>query len=192
MTYPPQEGFPPPEPQFPATQPVVQFPAQPQTAPGYQPAPSPQSSTPYGSSEAQGRSTALVLLAGAAALLLVFGGLMFGLYLNAHGTLNDTKANLRDTRADLTSQVKEQQSIVTERQEKLTEAEKRASDLNTQLDATKTKLADVTAQNAVLVPCMRRIQDAFDAAANGDSSGGIRALRLARTSCDRAEIKVDS
>lgn len=199
MSYPPQEGFPPPVPPAPvpqptATQPTAQYPAQPPAAPaapGYQPALTQISGVPYGPPEARRRSTVLVL-AIAAAMLLVFGGLMLGLYLNERGNLNDTKANLRDARADLTAQVKEQQTIVTEQQAKLAQTEKRANDLNTQLGATKTNLAEVTAQRDVLVPCMRRIQDAFDAAANGDSSGVSRALRQARTTCDKAEIKVDS
>jgi uncharacterized protein HemX len=189
MSYPPQEGFPPPATPHPATPhpataPTGQYPVQP-------PLPAQISGTPYGTPPPRGRSTVLVL-AIAAAVLLVFGGLMFGLYLNERGTLNDTKANLRDTRADLTAQVAEQKSIVTEQQEKLTQTEKRATDLSTQLDKTKTSLADVTAERDVLVPCMRRTEEIFSAATNGDESGTIRALRAARAACDRAVIKIDS
>jgi hypothetical protein len=88
--------------------------------------------------------------------------------------------------------VKEQKALVAEGQAKLAQAEKRADDLNTQLVATKAERADLSAQHNVLVPCMRRIQESFDAAANGDSSGLIRSLRQARSTCDKAEIKVDS
>jgi uncharacterized protein HemX len=167
------------------------FPAQSAAAPGYPPSLAQTSGFPYQSAEARRRPTVLVL-AIAAALLLVFGGLMLGLYLNDHGNLNDTKANLRDTKADLGAQVQEQKTLVTEQEEKLAASEKRANDLKTQLDTTKTNLAAVTGQRDVLVPCMRRIQDAFDSAANGDSRGISTALRRARTSCDKAEIKVDS
>ena len=194
MSYLPPEGYPPTTPQPNSTQPTVGFPAQPPAAPAapaYQPALAQISGTPYEVSEARRRPTVLVL-AIASALLLVFGGLMLGLYLNEHGNLNDTKANLRDTRADLTAQVQEQKTIVAEQQEKLAASEKRANDLNTQLGTMKTNMADVTGQRDALVPCMRRIQDAFDAAANGDSSGVTNALRRARTACDKAEIKVDS
>lgn len=199
MSYPPQEGYPAPAPQPAAPQPAmaqttgqfpVQSPAAP-VAPGYPPALTQISGVPYGPPQDRRRSTVLVL-AIAAALLLVFGGLMLGLYVNERGTLNDTKANLRDTRTDLTTQVNEQKTLVTEQQEKLALAEKRANDLNTQLGATKTNLTEMTAQRDVLVPCMRRVQDAFDAAATGDSSGVTRALRAARTTCDKAERKVDS
>ena len=205
MSYPPQEGYPPTAPQPvvpqpgmpqpgmpqpPAPQPM-QYPAQPPAAPGYPPALTQISGIPYGPPEARRRSTVLVLSI-AAAFLLVFGGLMLGLYLNERGTVNDTKANLTDTRADLTAQVTEQKALVTEQQEKLALAEKKVTDLNAQIASTKASLADVTAQRDVLVPCMRRIQDAFDSAANGDSSGINRALRAARTTCDKAEIKVDS
>jgi uncharacterized protein HemX len=196
MSYPPQENVPAPAtpsiaPQSTATQPTVAFPPQPPAAPGYPSGLAHISGTPYPAPEDRRRPTVLVLSI-AAALLLVFGALMLGLYLNEHGNLNDTKASLRDTRSDLTAQVQEQKTIVTEQQEKLTQTEKRANDLNTQLGTTKTNLADVTRQRDALVPCMRRIQDAFDAAANGDSRGVSTALRQARTSCDKAEIKVDS
>ena len=185
MSYPPPEGFPPTAPQPTASQPTVGFPAQPPAAPAYQPAapayqpaapayqpaapayPPPLaqiSGTPYESPEARRRPTVLVL-AIAGALLLVFGGLMLGLYVNERGNLSDTKTNLSDTRADLTAQVQEQKTIVTDQQAKLAEAEKHATDLDTQLKTTKTNLADVTGQRDALVPCMRRIQDAFDAAA---------------------------
>jgi uncharacterized protein HemX len=192
MTYPPQEGFPPPTSPPNATQPIVPFPPQPPNSSPYQPAPTPQPAQPYRPPEAQGRSTLLVALSIAAALLLFFSGLMLVLYLNGRGNLSDTKADLSDTRTDLTAQVKEQKALVAEGQAKLAQAEKRADDLNTQLVATKAERADLSAQHNVLVPCMRRIQESFDAAANGDSSGLIRSLRQARSTCDKAEIKVDS
>jgi len=196
MSYPPQEGYPAPAPLPPvsqptASQPTVQYPLQPPAAPGYPPALSQISGTPYGSPEVRRRPTVLVLSI-AAALLLVFGGLMLGLYLNEHGTVNDTKASLSDTRTDLTAQVKTQETLVTEQQEKAALETKRADDLDKQLAALKLSMADVKGERDVLVPCMRRIQDAFDSAANGDSSGLTRALRQARTACDKAEIKVDS
>ncbi|WP_306211118.1 hypothetical protein [Actinoplanes sp. RD1] len=182
MTYPPQEQFPPAPPPN-TSQPTAPLPAPP-------PYP-PVSATPYPAPPERRRPTVLVLSI-AAALLLVFGGLMLGLYLNEHGNLNDTKGNLRDTRADLTAQVEEQKSIVTSTQQKLADAEKKTGDLTSQLGTTKTDLAETKSQRDALVPCMRRIQDAFDAAANGDGPGVDRALRSARSSCDKAEIKVDS
>ncbi|BCJ52173.1 hypothetical protein Asp14428_36480 [Actinoplanes sp. NBRC 14428] len=200
MSYPPPEGFPSPAnpptvpqptvPQSTVPQPTVQYPPQPPApaAPAYAPQ---ISGTPYGAAEARRPPTVLVL-AIAAAVLLVFSGLMLGLYVNERGTVGDTKASLQSTRADLTAQLNEQKTIVTQQQEKLAQAEKRANDLNTQLGTSKTKLTDVTSQRDVLVPCMRRIQDVFDSAANGDSPGISRALRQARTACDKAEIKVDS
>ncbi|WP_305787101.1 hypothetical protein [Symbioplanes lichenis] len=178
MTYPPQEQFP-----SPPAQPTAPLPAPP-------PYP-PVSATPFPAPPERRRPATLVLGI-AAALLLVFGGLMLGLYLNEHGNLNDTKGNLRDTRADLTAQVEEQKGIVSSTQQKLADAEKKAGDLTTQLGATKADLAETKGQRDVLVPCMRRIQDAFDAASNGDGGGVDRALRGARTACDKAEIKVDS
>jgi hypothetical protein len=194
MSYPPPEGFPPTAPQTNATQPTVGFPPQPpavSAAPAYSPALAQISGTPYASSEGRRRPPVLAL-AIAASLLLVFGALMVGLYVNTRGDLGDTKANLRDTRADLTSQVQEQKTLVADQQEKLAAAEKRATDLNTQLNAMRTSAADVKAQRDALVPCMRRIQDTFDAAADGNSAGVSSGLRQARTACDKAEIKVDS
>ncbi|RSM69424.1 hypothetical protein DMB66_10480 [Actinoplanes sp. ATCC 53533] len=167
------------------------FPVQSPAAPAYPPSLAQTSGFPYQATETR-RRPAVLVLAIAAALLLVFGGLMLGLYVNDHGNLNDTKADLRDTRADLGAQVQEQKSIVTQEQAKFAEAEKRATDLETQLKTSKANLADVTAQRDALVPCMRRIQDAFDSAANGDARGIDTALKRARTSCDKAEIKVDS
>lgn len=194
MSYPPQEGYPHPQPaltQPTGPQPAVQYPAPPPGAPGYPPVAPQISGVPYGPPEPR-RKPAVLVLAIATAVLFVFGGLMFGLYLNERGTLNDTKTEMRDTRTELTSQVEEQKSIVTEQEEKLAAAEKRAADLDKELGTTKTNMAEMKAQRDVLVPCMRRIQDAFDAAANGDSAGINRALRSARTTCDKAEIKVDS
>ena len=201
MSYPPPEGFPPPtttptapQPaanQAAANQPTMGFPAQSPAAPAYPSILAQTSGFPYQSTETR-RRPAVLVLAIAVALLLVFGGLMLGLYVNDHGNLNDTKANLRDTRADLSAQVEEQKSIVTQEQAKVAAAEKRATDLDTQLKTTKTNMAEMTAQRDALVPCMRRIQDAFDSAANGDSRGVSTALKRARTSCDKAEIKVDS
>ncbi|WP_125803839.1 hypothetical protein [Actinoplanes sp. ATCC 53533] len=196
MSYPPPEGFPPPTttptaPQPPANQHTMGFPVQSPAAPAYPPSLAQTSGFPYQATETR-RRPAVLVLAIAAALLLVFGGLMLGLYVNDHGNLNDTKADLRDTRADLGAQVQEQKSIVTQEQAKFAEAEKRATDLETQLKTSKANLADVTAQRDALVPCMRRIQDAFDSAANGDARGIDTALKRARTSCDKAEIKVDS
>jgi len=194
MSYPPPEGYPPPAQQPTAAQPTVQYPVQPPAppaAPGYLPALTQISGVPDGPAGDRRRSTVLVL-AIAAALLLVFGGLMLGLYVNERGNLNDTKANLNSTRTDLSAQVQEQKALATSLQAKLAEAEERATDLDTQLTTTKTNMSDMKAQRDALVPCMRRIQDAFDAASNGDSSGVTRALRQARTACDKAEIKVDS
>jgi uncharacterized protein HemX len=167
------------------------FPAQSPAAPAYPSVLAQTSGFPYQSTETR-RRPAVLVLAIAAALLLVFGGLMLGLYVNDHGNLNDTKANLRDTRADLSSQVQEQKSLVTEQQEKLAAETKRADDLDAQLKTTKTTLSDVKEERDVLEPCMRRIQDAFDSAANGDSGGVSTALKRARTLCDKAETKVDS
>lgn len=200
MSYPPAEGYP-----TPATQPTVGIPAQPPApayppaspaAPAYQPTSSsypPISGTPFAQPEPQGRRRSPVqLLAVAAAVLLVFGGLMLGLYLNARGNLNDTKSTLRDTRSDLSTQVQEQKTLNAQQAAELAASEKKAADLNTQLGTTKTNLANVTGERDALVPCMRRIQDAFDAAADGSVSGVNSALRQARTACDKAEIKVDS
>ncbi|WP_211192218.1 hypothetical protein [Actinoplanes sp. TBRC 11911] len=213
MSYPPAEGYPTPgtqptvgipaqspapaSPAFPPaapapapTSPAVFSPASP-AAPSYSPAAAQISGTPYGPPEGRRRSSAQ-LLAVAAAVLLVFGGLMLGLYLNERGNLNDTKSTLRDTRADLSAQVQEQKTLNAQQAEKLAASEKRAADLDTQLATTKANLTKVTGERDTLVPCMRRIQDAFDAAADGSASGVSNALRAARTACDKAEIKVDS
>src|SRR5262249_34779263 len=118
MSYPPAEGYP-----TPATQPTVGIPAP--AAPVYPPV----SSNPYSAPPEPRRRPATQILAVAAAVLLVFGGLMLGLYLNEHGNLNDTKSTLRDTRADLGAQLQEQKTLNAQQAEKLAAAEKRANDL---------------------------------------------------------------
>jgi septal ring factor EnvC (AmiA/AmiB activator) len=118
----------------------------------------------------------------ATALLLVFGGLMLGFYLNERGNLNDTRANL-------TAQVSEQKTTVAGQQEKLTAAEKKATDLNAQLEKQKTSMADVTAQRDVLAPCMRHFEAMLDATTEGGFEAAYRATKAA---CDKAERKMDS
>jgi hypothetical protein len=201
MSYPPQEGYPPAPAPPTAAQPTVGIPGYPPpaltapapspgasglAAPSYGPALAQISGTPYPAPP--GRRPTVLVLSIAAALLLVFGGLMLGLYVNERGNLHDTQAALTDTRA----QVEQQKTLVTQQTAKTTAAEKNAADLTAQLDKKNTDLNDMKGQRDVLIPCMRRIQDAFDAAANGDSGGISNALRQARTLCDKAEIKVDS
>ena len=190
MSYPPQEGYPPPATTPTAPQPTVSMPAQPPAPPAamaYPPALAQISGTPYPAPEARRKPTVLVL-AIASALLLVFGGLMLGLYINERGNLADTKSTLHDTRSELEAQ----KALVASQQEKLAADDKNTTDLTTQLGDMKTKMTSVTAERDVLVPCMRRIEDAFDAAANGDDKGVTNALRQARTTCDKAETKIDA
>ena len=130
------------------------------------------------------RPVAALVLAVVTVLLLVFGGVMVGFYL-------DKRGELRDTKADLTSQVQQQEAIVADQGKKIAEVEKKAGDLNTQLTGTKNNLAGVTADRNALVPCMRRIQEAFTAAENGDAGATRTALRRAKTSCDKAEGAMD-
>jgi len=196
MSYPPQEGYPAPmtQPQAPMAQPPApeptaafptgQYPIQPPAAPGYSPAYAQTSGTPYAPPpppRAKGRAAVLVLSI-AAALLLVFGGLMLGLYLNERG-------NLKDTRADLTAQVSAQKTTVAGQQEKLTAEEKQTTDLQAQLDKLKASSAEVTKQRDVLAPCMRHFEAMLDSTTE---SGFDSAYRATKAACDKAERVMDS
>jgi len=161
--------------------PTGQYPIQPPAAPGYSPAFAQISGTPYAPPRAKGRFTVLILSI-AAALLLVFGGLMLGLYLNERG-------NLKDTRADLTAQVSAQKTTVAGQQEKLAAEEKQTAELNAQLDKLKTSSANVTKQRDVLAPCMRHFEAMLDATS---VSGFDAAYRATKAACDKAERVMDS
>ncbi|WFE29307.1 hypothetical protein O7623_08995 [Solwaraspora sp. WMMD791] len=175
----------------PPTQP---FPVQPTYGPG--PAPMPPyaptsppvppyapTSPPVPPTAPKGRAT--IVLAVVSVLLLALGAVGFGLYANERG-------ELRDTRSDLTNQLQEQRDIVTEQEEKIAETEARVGELTTELDTTKENLAGVTEERDVLLPCMRRAQEMFDAARAGNESKLDTALRQADTACSRAQAGVDS
>lgn len=194
---------PPPTYQQPTSAPPTQaFPTQPSYAPGtaaaetqtppasappYGPPPSQYGQTPqYGQAPPpapKGRAT--LVLAILSVLLLMLGGVGFGLYLNERG-------DLRDTRSDLNTQLQEQRDIVTERDEKIAETEARVGELTTELDTTKENLSGVTEERDILLPCMRRAQEMFDAARAGNESKLDTALRQADTACSRAQAGVDS
>ncbi|MDG4785629.1 hypothetical protein O7626_06735 [Micromonospora sp. WMMD1102] len=125
-----------------------------------------------------------LLLAILAVALLVLGGVGFGLYFNERG-------ELRETRSDLNTQLQEQRDIVTQRDAKIAETEKKVSDLNTELTTTKNNLSDVTKERDILLPCMRRAQDMFDAARDRNESRLSTALRQADTACSKAQAGID-
>jgi hypothetical protein len=182
------QPVPPPQPmQQPAPQPVPQPAPQPAqlypSPPQFAVAPVTSPVVGYGPVPAR-RSVATLVLSIVTVLLLVFGGVMIGVYL-------DKRGELRETKADLTSQVHTQEAIVADQGKKIAEVEKKAADLNTQLTSTKSNLAGVTADRNALTPCMRRIQEAFAAAENGDAGATRTALRRAKTSCDKAEGALD-
>lgn len=168
-----------PEPQPTSAPPTMAFPAQPSpAAPGYQP--------PYGyqpQPRPRGR-TALIGLIVASVVLLILGGIGFGLYANERG-------KLRDTRADLTGQLTEQKQIAATRQQTIQEQQKKYTALDTEMTSTKATLNDVTEERDVLVPCMRRIQEAFDASAANDDQKAITALRQADAACTKAEERLN-
>ncbi|MEQ4305480.1 hypothetical protein ABNF97_29555 [Plantactinospora sp. B6F1] len=143
----------------------------------------PQSYPPGPRPALGGRAT--LLLAILSVLLLALGGVGFGLYLNERG-------ELRETRSDLNSQLQEQRDIVTQRDQKIAETEQKVSDLTTELDTTKENLSTVTKERDVLLPCMRRAQDMFDAARDRNESRLSSALRQADTACSKAQAGVDS
>ncbi|ROO61141.1 hypothetical protein EDC02_3070 [Micromonospora sp. Llam0] len=184
----------PPTQAFPA-QPAYGPPPYPPTSPPYPPTSPPASGypPPTGSPPAASPPTppaapngrATVVLAVVSVLLLALGAVGFGLYFNERG-------ELRETRSDLTSQLQEQRDIVTERDEKITETETRVGELTSELDTTKENLAGVTEERDVLLPCMRRAQEMFDAARAGDEDKLDTALRQADTACSRAQAGVDS
>ncbi|MDG4771810.1 hypothetical protein [Solwaraspora sp. WMMD792] len=147
--------------------------------PGYGPPTYPQVPPPA----PKGRAT--LVLAVLSVLLLALGAVGFGLYFNERG-------ELRDTRSDLTTQLQEQRDIVAERDERITETETRVGELTSELDTTKENLAGVTEERDVLLPCMRRAQEMFDAARAGDEDKLDAALRQADTACSRAQAGVDS
>ncbi|MET0492477.1 MAG: hypothetical protein ABW000_05035 [Actinoplanes sp.] len=130
------------------------------------------------------RPVAAIVLSIVTVLLVVFGGVMVGFYL-------DKRGELRETKADLTSQVQAQEKIVADQGKKIADGDKKAADLNSQLTGTKNNLAGVTSDRNALVPCMRRIQEAFTAAENGDAGATRTALRRAKSSCDKAEGAMD-
>ena len=131
----------------------------------------------------KGRAT--LALAVLSVLLLALGAVGFGLYLNERG-------ELRETSSDLSTQLQEQRDIVTERDEKIAETEVRVGELTDELNSTKENLAGVTEERDVLLPCMRRAQEMFDAARAGDEDKLDTALRQADTACSRAQAGVDS
>ncbi|MEN3608177.1 hypothetical protein [Plantactinospora sp. ZYX-F-223] len=130
------------------------------------------------------RGRATLLLAILSVALLVLGGVGFGLYFNERG-------ELRETRSDLNTQLQEQRDTVTQRDAKIAETEKKVSDLTTELTTTKDNLSDVTKERDVLLPCMRRAQDMFDAARDRNESRLSTALRQADTACSKAQAGID-
>lgn len=179
ITQPMQQPVPQQTPPQPAPQPAGLYPAPPQFA--VAPVTSPV--VGYGGPPAR-RPVATIVLSIVTVLLIVFGGVMIGFYL-------DKRGELRETKADLTSQVQAQEQIVADQGKKIADGDKKAADLSNQLNGTKTNLAGVTADRNALVPCMRRIQEAFTAAENGDAGATRTALRRAKTSCDKAEGAMD-
>lgn len=181
------EGQPPtyaPGPYAPTSPPATGYAPAPPVPPYAPPTGSPPTAAPPAPPPAsKGRAT--IVLAVVSALLLVLGAVGFGLYVNERG-------ELRDTRADLTGQLQEQRDIVTEQEEKITETEARVGELTTELDTTKENLAGVTEERDVLLPCMRRAQEMFDAARAGDEDKLDTALRQADIACSRAQAGVDS
>ncbi|MFY1637618.1 hypothetical protein ACN27F_30830 [Solwaraspora sp. WMMB335] len=163
----------------------------PPTSPPPQYGPPPYAQAPYAQAPyAQApppapRGRATVVLAVLSVLLLALGAVGFGLYLNERG-------ELRETRSDLSTQLQEQRDIVTERDEKIAETEVRVGELTEELDSTKENLSGVTEERDVLLPCMRRAQEMFDAARAGDEAKLDAALRQADTACSRAQAGVDS
>ncbi|MFY1699308.1 MULTISPECIES: hypothetical protein [unclassified Solwaraspora] len=179
ISAPPTQPFPVQPSYAPVSPPVPPYTpaAAPAAAPAQSYAPAPPPAAP------KGRAT--IALAVVSVLLLVLGAVGFGLYV-------DERGELRDTRSDLTSQLQEQRDIVTEQEEKIAETEARVGELTTELDTTKENLAGVTEERDVLLPCMRRAQEMFDAARAGNESKIETALRQADTACSRAQAGVDS
>ncbi|MFY1690763.1 hypothetical protein [Plantactinospora sp. WMMB782] len=130
----------------------------------------------------RGRGT--LLLAVLSVALLVLAGVGFGLYLNERG-------ELRETRSDLNTQLQEQRDTVTQRDAKIAETEQKVNDLTTELTTTKDNLSDITKERDVLLPCMRRAQDMFDAARDQNESRLRTALRQADTACSKAQSGID-
>lgn len=187
--YPPVTSQPPPTQQIP-TQQLPEYPAQPPVsgpgAPGFPTGAMQTSGASYGTAP-PGRGSTTSVLAAVAGLFFVLAAVLGGLYFDKRGELRDTKADL----ATRTSEMQTQQRLVAEQSAKTAEAEKHAADLTGELDKTKASLTDMTSDRKVLMPCMQRIQEMFQAAREGNGSATIRALERARTACDKAEINVD-
>jgi cell division protein FtsB len=120
-----------------------------------------------------------LVLAVLGAVLLVVSGVLGGLYINERGRLADTKVALQ-----------QQREIVTQREATIAESEKQVSDLTGELATTKTSLTSTTAERDVLLPCMRRTQELFDAIDNNRELTAI--IRQTSDACKKAEDKVGS
>lgn len=139
---------------------------------------------PYGQPPAQRSSMTMVLIITAVALFLL-GGVMTGLFLVKNNELGDTKQ-------ELTSQVSERDKTITSNQEKLSKLEADLKAANDELTKSKESLADVTKDRDALVPCMRRFNEALDAAGRNNEAALDTALRQAATACEKAKATVDS
>ncbi|MDR7276911.1 hypothetical protein [Catenuloplanes atrovinosus] len=166
--YPPQAG---PAPAYPQPAPVPP----PTSAPpplGLSPTSGPP---PFGLPPADSpMGITTLLLAVACFLLLVLAGAGFGLYVNERGTVSDTRAQLQ------------------ERDAQAAEAERRVKDMEAARAAAEDELSDVTEQRDVLMPCMRRAQEIFDALRGDDDDKLATALELGDAACAKAEDVVDS
>jgi hypothetical protein len=177
-----------PVPQFAAQQFAVPPPAAPSfTAPPVSAPPTaylpvatsaPPSIAPATGVAAAPRRNVTLILAIVAAVLLAVSGVTGGLYFNEHSRLSDTKSTLQ-----------EQRDVVAQREAKIAESEKQVADLTSELATTKTTLTATTAERDVLVPCMRRVQELFDALDNKRPLTTI--LSQTDEACDKAEDAVN-
>ncbi|GLH97282.1 hypothetical protein [Phytohabitans aurantiacus] len=187
--YPPPQmppPMPPPQQMPPPQVPTSGWPAT-ASAPPYAVSGAPAvTSVPYGQPQppSQRSSTTTVLIITAVALFLL-GGVMTGLFLVKNNELGDTKQ-------ELTSQVSERDKTITSNQEKLTKLEADLKAVTDELAKNKTSLADVTKDRDALVPCMRRFNEALDAAGRNNEAALDTALRQATTACEKAKATVDS
>jgi hypothetical protein len=184
----PAPGYPPPMPpqQMPPPQaPTSGWPATASTPPYAVSGAPVVTGVPYGQPPpAQRSSTTMVLIITAVALFLL-GGVMTGLFLVKNNELGDTKQ-------ELTSQVSDRDKTITSNQERLTKLEADRKAVNDELAKNKTSLADVTKDRDALVPCMRRFNEALDAAGRNNEAALDTALRQATTACEKAKATVDS
>lgn len=183
----PAAGYPPPQmpPQMPPPQaPTTGWPATTSTPPYAVSGAPPVTGVPYGQPPAQRSSATVVLIITAVALFLL-GGVMTGLFLVKNNELGDTKQ-------ELSGQVAERDKTISSNQERLTKLEADLKAVNDELTKNKADLADATKDRDALVPCMRRFNEALDAAGRNNEAALDTALRQATTACEKAKATVDS